>query len=47
MLQYPEMGRAMARSSGYELEDMADRMAAVQRFAFDQLDAVRDDLATL
>ena len=47
MLQYPEMGRAMARSSGYEPEELADCMAAVQRFAYDQLDAVRSDLAAL
>jgi hypothetical protein len=47
MAQHGEMGRALARASGYELEDLADRLAAVQQFAYDQLDAVRDDLAAL
>ena len=40
ILQHPER----ARASGYVL---ADRMALVQRFAFDQLDAVRGDIAAL
>lgn len=47
MVQYPAMGRAIAQASGYTLEELADRMAIVQRFAYDQLDAVRDDLAVL
>jgi hypothetical protein len=47
MAQHGEMGRALARSSGYELEELADRMAIVQTFAFDQLDAVRGDIAAL
>jgi hypothetical protein len=47
MVQHSEMGRALARSAGYELEELADRMATVQQFAFDQLDAVQDDLAAL
>lgn len=47
MLQYTEMARTMASASGYALEDLADRMAAVQQFAFDQLDTVRGDIAAL
>ena len=47
MLQHPEMGPAMARATGHGLEERADRMASVQQFAFDQLDAVRGDIAAL
>ena len=47
MLRHPEMAPAMARATGHDPEALADRMAAVQRFAFDQLDAVHGDIAAL
>lgn len=46
-LRYPEMAEALARAEGRGLYETVDRLAAVQRFALDQLDAVRDDLAAL
>ncbi|MGI9148943.1 MAG: hypothetical protein ACR2IK_20735 [Chloroflexota bacterium] len=47
MLRHPEMNQALARATGHTPEDSADVTAAVQRFAFDQLDAVRDEIAPL
>jgi hypothetical protein len=45
MLQYPEMARATTGGTRARQEELADRMALVQRFAYDELDAVWDDIA--
>ena len=46
-LRYPEMAETLARAEGRDPYETADRLAAVQRFALDRLDAVRDDIAAL
>ena len=46
-IRYPEMAEALARAEGRGPYEIVDRMAAVHRFALDQLDAVRGDLADL
>lgn len=46
-LRYPEMGAAAARAAGHDPGESAARMGAGLRFALDQLDAVRGELAGL
>ncbi|HEX5501666.1 MAG TPA: hypothetical protein VFW96_03535 [Thermomicrobiales bacterium] len=46
-LRYPELAEALARAEGRGPYETVDRLAAVQRFALDQLDAARGDIAAL
>lgn len=47
MVRHAELGRSPVPAPEDGLAEAADRMAIVQRFAYDQLDAVRGDIAAL